>query len=44
MKNGPILTITIDSETPGAMVAGVKTGTGFGLVDRQLKNMGAPRS
>jgi len=40
MKNGPILTISIDSETPGAMMAAFKTGTGFGLVDRQLKSMG----
>jgi hypothetical protein len=40
MKNGPILTISIDAESPGAMVAGLKTGTGYGLVDRQLQSMG----
>ena len=28
MKNGPILTISIESEAPGAIVGGFKLGTG----------------
>ena len=40
IKNGPILTITIDSECSACLVAAFKAGTGFGLADRLSKNMG----
>jgi len=40
MNNGPILTISIDSESPGAVVGGFKMGTGFGIADRLSKNLG----
>ena len=39
-NNAPILTISIDSETPGAVVAGFKTGSGLGLADSLMKRMG----
>jgi len=40
MNNGPILTISIDSESPGAVVGGFKMGTGFGMADLLSKKMG----
>jgi hypothetical protein len=40
MKNGPMLTITIDSECPACTVATFKAGSGFGIADRLSKNLG----